>query len=438
MMGQLTFRWRDLVSFEMVFVLYLYAGTFKQSEFLRPVNEAFDLTLAMLLLGVAVGALLVLRGIRWPGGSANTYLAVFVLFLLYASVSYLLTDRHSQDARRKFQEFVVLDTWAVLAPLIIINTPARIRRFLRVLFWFLALVSMDSVLRGGILAQQGQRWVGAFGGEGYQWLGMVAATGIILLFTAVVTSWKTGKTWVRILTASIFGGVLVWVMFIAGAQQALLALLAALAFLVYRTGVVRPQLGRLFLYAIAASLIVGTFFVLRTYVLPETLAVARGMSELLFFLDVGVVEALERTNRPLLWADGLRVWLEHPLFGAGFASFSEASTYETWRHPHNLFLEALSELGLTGFVLVAGMVFLPLRAIVRKGAEFVEPTFLMLGAVWVAVLSAAMVGGDITDNRVLLAYGALVLVSASHMRYSNRAGGGIGNGAAVATEGSIA
>lgn len=422
-MGPLTFRWRDLLSFEMVFVLYLYAGTFKQTEFLGPVNETLDLTLATLLLGAAVGALIALRGLRWPGRSVNTYLAFYALFLVYASVSYLLTDGHSQDARRKFREFVLLDTWAVLAPLVIINTPVRIKRFLRLLFWFVVLTSMDSVLRGGYLAQS-QRLVGAFGGEGYQWLGIVAATGIILLFAALVTLRKEEKTWVHSLGASSLGGVMVWVMFLSRAQQALLALMAALAFLAYRTAVFRLQVRTLLLYGAVASLFIVAFLGIRAYLLSGSVAVELGVRELLSFLDVGVHEALERTNRPLLWAEGVRVWGEDPLFGAGFASFREVSTYMTWRHPHNLFIEALSELGLVGFVLAGGLVFLPLRAIVRERNTLREPAFLMLGAVWVLMFCAAMVGGDFTDNRVLLAYGSLVLGYASHMRCTGRARGG--------------
>ena len=56
------------------------------------------------------------------------------------------------------------------------------------------------------------------------------------------------------------------------------------------------------------------------------------------------------THRDVLLLEGLRAGLQHPLGGLGLSGFATVGTRGS--HPHNIFLEAFSEGGFPGLVLL--------------------------------------------------------------------------------------
>lgn len=74
------------------------------------------------------------------------------------------------------------------------------------------------------------------------------------------------------------------------------------------------------------------------------------------------------SGRGHFWNIALKIFLDHPIFGAGFDSFGVAfSRYDTWNgtyrveQAHNDYLQTLADSGLLGFVCVAVFIFLLFR-----------------------------------------------------------------------------
>lgn len=77
-----------------------------------------------------------------------------------------------------------------------------------------------------------------------------------------------------------------------------------------------------------------------------------------------------------LWTNAFQSWLQHPILGSGFYQLSDYSNLSA--HPHNLFIQVLTETGLIGFGFLTYTVFKIVRNInwnLRKG-YFVIATLL--------------------------------------------------------------
>ncbi|MGE3467344.1 MAG: O-antigen ligase family protein [Pyrinomonadaceae bacterium] len=74
------------------------------------------------------------------------------------------------------------------------------------------------------------------------------------------------------------------------------------------------------------------------------------------------------TGRLHFWPIAIRIFLEHPIIGAGFDAFAVAFTkYDTWNgqmrveQAHNEYLQTLAEAGIAGIVCIGGFIFLLFR-----------------------------------------------------------------------------
>jgi O-antigen ligase len=124
---------------------------------------------------------------------------------------------------------------------------------------------------------------------------------------------------------------------------------------------------------------------------------------------------LRESTRWLIWRTGLELWQEAPVWGIGFGQFRYESGLFMWRQPHNLFVEALCELGAVGFILVCGLVVPPLMLVLRGRSALLDPIRAGLAALFVFLFTCTMFSGAITDNRLLLTFaGALLAHDALH------------------------
>lgn len=67
------------------------------------------------------------------------------------------------------------------------------------------------------------------------------------------------------------------------------------------------------------------------------------------------------SGRYELWANALQCWLQSPIFGCGFYQLDKYPNLSA--HPHNLFIQILTETGLIGFFFLAYIIFSILRKI---------------------------------------------------------------------------
>lgn len=93
-----------------------------------------------------------------------------------------------------------------------------------------------------------------------------------------------------------------------------------------------------------------------------------GNQELFRGIGVSNAEADLSTGRVHFWPIALRIFLEHPIFGAGFDAFGVAFTkFDTWsgllrvEQAHNDYLQTLADAGLAGFACIAAFIYLLFR-----------------------------------------------------------------------------
>jgi hypothetical protein len=155
-------------------------------------------------------------------------------------------------------------------------------------------------------------------------------------------------------------------------------------------------------------------YALRDYVLAGV-DLERVWIRMFALFDSQSSEVIAESVRPELWADGLGLWLAHPVFGVGFAG------YPLWgqtgaRHPHNYFVELLAELGIVGLVLGGLLAILAIRCVLQEFRRDPPWSLTAARAIWVFLFCCAMLSGDLTDNRMMFAFMALTLVSGSPER----------------------
>lgn len=93
-----------------------------------------------------------------------------------------------------------------------------------------------------------------------------------------------------------------------------------------------------------------------------------GNEELFRGLGISQVQDGVTNGRAHFWPIALRIFLEHPILGAGFDAFGIAFTrHDTWNgflrveQAHNDYLQTLADAGLAGFACVAGFIYLLFR-----------------------------------------------------------------------------
>lgn len=128
-------------------------------------------------------------------------------------------------------------------------------------------------------------------------------------------------------------------------------------------------------------------------VVPSS-SISRSLSTL-----IGSSSGLSSNGRAALWAQAIRAFEGHPLFGIGWGGFAFVNPELSF--PHNLVIEAAAELGILGAIVVvwiiassAGKLAFLWRA--TSGVEKLQASVLI--ALFVDALVNAMVSGAIEDN----------------------------------------
>ena len=119
-------------------------------------------------------------------------------------------------------------------------------------------------------------------------------------------------------------------------------------------------------------------------------------------------------SRESLAAAGIRVWLEHPFFGAGLGGFPYAADLgdDPGSYPHNVFVEILAEHGMFGFII---FIYL-LGQIVKRffnTKKYLTPFHIALMAAWsVATFAKSWTSGHfVGDTQLLFTLGFVVGLS---------------------------
>lgn len=102
---------------------------------------------------------------------------------------------------------------------------------------------------------------------------------------------------------------------------------------------------------------------------------------------------LEDPAREELWRNAGELFLQQPFTGIGWGDY--ATTSWIANYPHNMFLEAASELGLAGLIAILALV---LTAMVRVWASRTAPEVRVLAAVASVILVGQQFSSDLTSR----------------------------------------
>lgn len=393
----------DFFSFEVVFVLFLFAGTFKAAPILEPINSRIDLTAVLVAAGWACGSFVFFREQRWPVGLGKQYAYLLFLFFAYEIVLFAIGQPYERS-RNTVLRIIGMSTWAVIAPLFIINSHLRIQRLLRLSFVFLMILGLNSlfITKSADASNRTVVRAGTFGAAqeddgSYGEAGRYAADGVTMAAVAFLFSSNLLERILLIGNLAILG----MMVQLAGARQAILGLLASSAYLFValtrRPGAVR----QIFKGVIAIGLLGFCFVYVRGMIYEDDqLAIQTERLWSAFTDDGGGV--LDRSQRSKLWLEGINLWQKSPIIGNGLGAME-------WTHPHNFFVEMLCDGGIVGLLIGSLVIAVPALLILQSMLTGAGAYFMILSSFWLNHFVFSMVSGDVGQNRIVYTLSALVV-----------------------------
>lgn len=396
-------RISDFFSFEAVFVLFLFAGTFKAAPILQPINSRLDLTALLVALGWACGFFVFFREQRWPVGIGKHYAWLLFLFFAYEVLLYAIGQPYER-ARNSALRIIGMSTWAIFAPLFIINSHLRIQRLLRLSFVFLTILGINSFFITTTADQSSRTIVraGTFGAAqdddgSYGEAGRYAADGVTMAAVAFIFS---GHLFERIL---LIGNLAILGMMVqmSGARQAILGLMVSCTYLFAALSRLPGAILLIVKSVVAIALLGFCFVAIRGLVYEDDQLETQTQRLWSIFADDGG-GVLDQSQRSKLWAEGLDMWQKSPIIGNGLGALG-------WTHPHNYFVELLCDGGLIGFFIGTTVVAIPALLIVRSLLGGAGAYFMILSSFWLNHFAFSMVSGDVGQNRFFFTLCALVV-----------------------------
>ena len=381
-----------LWSFEILFVLFLFAGRFKADP--RFAAVPVDITLLLLLASLVAGLVVLLRAGMMVGRHA--WLQWLLALALFAWVlgSWLWSPGGGYATQKATLAFVV-NLWAMAAAgLIVAGDPARLDRLLLALVLFAAWVAVETLLLlrdGGAVA-----FVAAFGGD-YLGIGSVLSFAVIVLVMFVV---GRRRPWWLIAACMASSIGLIALMFPVGGRGPIAATLAALL-----AGVVlAPLRGRRSFPISGRGKLVVAFGVVATIAVVlrilESGDYALAAERFLVLAESGMGESAG--VRWYYYVSSLGIIADHPWIGVGAGGWPVAMGMGSIRdYPHNLFLEVLAEQGLVGGALLCALLGYSGWLVFRRDGALSTQAGFTATLLAVSAFVSAMVSGDISDNRVL-------------------------------------
>jgi len=391
-----------LFSFEAVFIFFLVSSNYKLDPRLSFVP--IDLTLIFMVVGVAMGLVIVYReGIYLPGLVVVSLLVVFIVWVLLTT----MWTPSEIYAREKLLKLATLNLWAVIATaMIIANRRERARRFMVLVLVLSAAASMDGVLQysglispySGVVTRSGmatEAFSANFRLENNLAHARFYGSGALMAFVAWLYASPFSKRGVALMAvfAICSCGLL-----ITGGRGPTLAVLAAMM-LPLALGL-RFTDRRLF----ASKALVASFVLLAVVIValvqsaPEFSENLRTLQRLgvLFTAEEGGGSAAARIER---WIASWHFWLKQPLFGDGVGSWPVLfHGRDELNYPHNLIVEVLVEFGLIGLLLLAAVAVAAARRVsVRRLRE--DPVLMCAAMLCISTFLASMTSSDIIGNR---------------------------------------
>ncbi len=388
-------------SFELCYVLFMFAGIYKADP--RLSWFPIDFTLFFVLLSLIAGGVVLLRR-RTPIPTLAAYsVLTYLLLVCYALLS-LLWSPGSIYGQQKTLLLATLVLGSLAgAAFVIAGEPERLGRLSR------ALQLLSLAVAGEVVWSLTHH---QFVQAGYDIAEHYLAVGRLFGVTAIVTGYRLVHregTRFRWLLDLVLFGILLALMLALGGRGPFLALLVTLL-VALASGVTWSSAEMVRVRTGAAMLGIGLVLV----GVGLGLAIAAGNHELntirrlsLLFTESGGASAAARLYN---YHSAIDVWLRSPVVGNGIGSWPMLAYHIDERnYPHNLFLECLAELGVIGFLIVSVLLAMPAAGCLRSLRSKATPGLQLTALLLLGAFLNAQVSGDMPDNRFMFAAIGLVI-----------------------------
>jgi O-antigen ligase len=397
-----------VVSFEAFFLLFIFAGVYKE----MPELEGFpvDFTLAFLVLSMLVGVWVLFRRPCSVRGVNDISVILYCLFLSWVAWS-LVWSPMGEFNLEKLSKTTILISWCFFGGCLIVGQQQhRVIRFV-VIVMIIAVALLLYLWYYRFILGKIDPETGATKGTNYLQYGLQAQYLLAILVCVVVA----GKGFVRPLLGALGAiTVLVFMLFIGARGPLLWAIfsvaLAPLFLLLnpnarsYRTGVLSLVVWPIIVLGLSTLVLMWT----GTAPIEQLVPQMRTLERFEAYSEWGGGSSVRGRTEAQLFA--LEWWSHAPIIGWGVGAF-EQRYLENLRYPHNLFLEVLMEQGLIGFGLLAALMGLGLvRAWKLWPADRSQWPAMALILMFVALLmSRATHQGFLPDERPLFAFLGVIL-----------------------------
>lgn len=384
-----------IFSFETIFVLYLFAGQYKQDEIFMRYFPHVDLTPALMLLSVIIGVYIFLANKMEIKKEPYVLLFIFLTFLCYTGLS-LSWSRSYEYGATKTLYLAFQNGWNIIAAAIIIAPdPRRLRRFMFALLIISLIYVVMSIL---FITTAGNKGPVEFGKTHYDGVSYVISMGLAVLIFYLID--PSQNKLARVSSFALCCTYFVILLFVGHRGSFLATVIVAVAIVFLqpkksRASNIEVNIRKKHIIFLMVFLI-SIMFVLPLLSEQEPVTLDR------LLLLSEPTEHNSSLTRLIFYKKAFQIWSQNPFFGSGIGSFPIAVGWPDKRlYPHNIVLEILAELGLVGLVIFGLFLFYGVRMLIRNFFSN-YPLSIFVFMVFVMTFFDALIGGDISDHRLMM------------------------------------
>ena len=381
---------RNLFSFELLFILFLFAWSYKADPKLGWVP--IDLTQLFFILSVCSGIFIFLAEKKKFEKKATFIVLSGLTFILYIliSLTWTLGDIYAQQ---KVLNFSTLTLWALIAgAFIIASDKIRLARFIKLILLIAVWIAAESIIE---YINSGSDIINL--NSGYLSLGYTLGMGVLICAAyGFLSDGILAKRIFMIIMSLYF----LFVLFILGGRGPLLSTMLSLPVpLLFGSRLAQSNKTKLKKYAGFFTFIFLVIALISFYLYLKGSLTAT-LYRMFLLLEPGMGQSAG--TRVEYYTISESLWLSAPVFGYGIGSWPILNGLpDMIFYPHNLVLEILVELGLIGLILFGLIAFFALKGFIKQNKKrsiYWGSIVLML---FVNAFIGAMLSGDINDNRIL-------------------------------------
>lgn len=385
----------SLFSFESFFVLWLFSYQYKNAF---EIFTSPDITVLLTFILLPWAAILYCKD-KTKLQRNNPAVLIFLGMSLWFIASSFWSPSHAYKLQKTLCYALYTIPGFLMGSLIISQNPERIKRLIGAFFVFSIIVLAESYR---VFLSNGLVIISDILNTNYLVTGQTLGVGLLILIPYSYSLFPSGKRlpvgfsstlwfWMLLLSSLFF-----YVLINLGGRGPILATVIALTLFYgakcWQDSLSKPtiHLGVLvLLWTLSYFILNGLFDHTNSHFVHRMAPLLTGQ------IDEAVNE------RFTYYQSAFQAFLQHSFMGVGFGGWPMSHGLEDIsRHPHNIFLEILSETGLIGFVLFIAFLYLVIRNL-KLPFIFSTPERTSLALLTIFSFINAQKTGDLHDNLLL-------------------------------------